>query len=319
MYFPDRGCVRPLRHLYGYAAAPTARKARGCGWFTPAMPAYRAWMILLVSPTCPVVADFAGHHHINCLFHRSGSQLSVDAHFQSLQHRSSATHCHLTSNHPRLCPSSVNVLKQFFFVSLVLWLHCAFVDYVIVLLYCSHVKFLWLTSTSEMELGHILWPSDPGIQRPGDPVDSVTMFYSELQMSTYVWRKYSQAKEFLIIIGKVKVHCMDWHPVIPVQQQTPDNDFCHFSISNVRFAFWAFLENRKTRVSYRVKTMTRWTGRERWPKWPIDPVTQWPSSMSAWRRDEDVVSSLVWTRRTICERDGTRWSSCERVRTGLHV
>jgi len=28
-------------------------------------------------------------------------------------------------------------------------------------------------------------PSDPGIQRPGDPVDPVTLFY-ELQMSTYV-------------------------------------------------------------------------------------------------------------------------------------
>ena len=29
-------------------------------------------------------------------------------------------------------------------------------------------------------------PSDPGIQRPGDPVDPVTLFYNELQMSTYV-------------------------------------------------------------------------------------------------------------------------------------
>jgi len=29
-------------------------------------------------------------------------------------------------------------------------------------------------------------PSDPGIQRPGDPVDPVTPFYNELQMSTYV-------------------------------------------------------------------------------------------------------------------------------------
>jgi len=47
-------------------------------------------------------------------------------------------------------------------------------------------------------------PSDPGIQRPGDPVDPVTLFYNELQMSTYVLKKYSQAKEFLIIIGKSK-------------------------------------------------------------------------------------------------------------------
>ena len=29
-------------------------------------------------------------------------------------------------------------------------------------------------------------PSDPGIQRPGDPVDPVTLFYNKLQMSTYV-------------------------------------------------------------------------------------------------------------------------------------
>ena len=62
----------------------------------------------------------------------------------------------------------------------------------------------------EMELGrsHFVTqrPSDPGIQRPGDPVDPVTLFYNELQMS----KKYSQAKEFLIIVGKkVKVYCMD--------------------------------------------------------------------------------------------------------------
>jgi len=48
---------------------------------------------LFMSPTCPVVADFARHHQINCLFHHSGSQPSVDAHFQSLHH-SSGTHCH---------------------------------------------------------------------------------------------------------------------------------------------------------------------------------------------------------------------------------
>jgi len=31
---------------------------------------------------------------------------------------------------------------------------------------------------ADMELDHILWPSDP--------VDPVTLFYNELQMSTYV-------------------------------------------------------------------------------------------------------------------------------------
>jgi len=40
-----------------------------------------------------------------------------------------------------------------------------------------------------------------------------------------------------------------------------------------------FSKTGKTRVSHRVKMMTWWPGRERWPKWPIDPMTQfhvWP-------------------------------------------
>ena len=39
-------------------------------------------------------------------------------------------------------------------------------------------------------------PSDPGIQRPGDPVDPVTLFYNELQMSTYVRRSILRPKNF---------------------------------------------------------------------------------------------------------------------------
>ena len=67
---------------------------------------------------------------------------------------------------------------------------------------------------------------------------------------------------------------MDWHPVISVQKQTPDNDFCHFSISNVRCVFWAFFRKlEKLPVSHRVKMMTLWPGCERWPKWHGDPMT----------------------------------------------
>ena len=44
---------------------------------------------------------------------------------------------------------------------------------------------------------------------------------------------------------------------------------------------WTFFENRKNSGLTSGQMMTRWPGRERWPKWPIDPVTQWPSSMSA--------------------------------------
>jgi len=39
-------------------------------------------------------------------------------------------------------------------------------------------------------------PSDPGIQRPGDPVDPVTLLYNELQMSTYVWEVFSGQRIF---------------------------------------------------------------------------------------------------------------------------
>ena len=83
------------------------------------------------------------------LLHHSGSQLPVDAHFQSL-HRSYATHCHLTSNHPRLCPSSVNVLKHSLFVSLFLTQFC---DSTAPSWTCNSsailatLKFFWLTLT----------------------------------------------------------------------------------------------------------------------------------------------------------------------------
>ena len=39
-------------------------------------------------------------------------------------------------------------------------------------------------------------PSDSGIQRPGDPVDPVTLFYNELQMSTYVSISILKPKNF---------------------------------------------------------------------------------------------------------------------------
>ena len=117
---------------------------------------HRTWMILFVSPTCPVVADFTRRHHINCLFHHSGSQPSVDAHFQSL-HRSCATHCHLTNNHPRLCSSSANVSKHSFhqsFPNIVLWLNCAFMDFITLLyLQLSGSLAEWLARWTHAQKG----------------------------------------------------------------------------------------------------------------------------------------------------------------------
>jgi len=55
-----------------------------------------------------------------------------------------------------------------------------------------------------MELGHILLPSDPGIQQPGDPVDPVTLFCNELHMPTNVADKRLHGQEvcqFLSLFG----------------------------------------------------------------------------------------------------------------------
>ena len=50
-------------------------------------------------------------------------------------------------------------------------------------------------------------PSDPGIQRPGDPVDPMTLFYNELQMSTYVADKRLQwARGLPVFIAVWRLH-----------------------------------------------------------------------------------------------------------------
>ena len=50
-------------------------------------------------------------------------------------------------------------------------------------------------------------PSDTGIQRPGNPVDPVTLFYNELQMSTYVADKRLQwARGLPVFITVWRLH-----------------------------------------------------------------------------------------------------------------
>jgi len=50
-------------------------------------------------------------------------------------------------------------------------------------------------------------PSDPGIQRPGDAVDPVTLFYNEFQMSTYVADKRLQwAGGLPVFIAVCRLH-----------------------------------------------------------------------------------------------------------------
>jgi len=44
-------------------------------------------------------------------------------------------------------------------------------------------------------------PSDAGIQRPGDPVDPVTLFYNERQMSTVVDKRLQWARGLPVFIA----------------------------------------------------------------------------------------------------------------------
>jgi len=79
---------------------------------------------------------------------------------------------------------------------------------------------------------------------------------------------------------------MDWQPVISVQQQTPDNGFCHFSISFQHFKCTFCILG----IFRKPEKLGSHTGSKWWPGDPdvkddpndplIDPVTQWPSSMS---------------------------------------
>ena len=83
----------------------------GCKTTTQSMLQIR-WAYLLTSRVlCSVwVLALEHQHNRHCI------PSSFNAHFQSL-HQCCGTHCHLTSSHHRLFPSSANVCKHCFFVS----------------------------------------------------------------------------------------------------------------------------------------------------------------------------------------------------------
>jgi len=131
---------------------------------------------------------------------------------------------------------------------------------------------------SEMELGHKMWPSDPGIQQPGDPVDPVTLFCNELQMSTYVWRSILRPKNFLIIIGKSKssLHGLtssDFSPTTDTWQWLLS--FQHFKCTFCILGI--FFENRKNSGLTRGQNddlVTQTWKMTQMTHWPGDPMTQ---------------------------------------------
>jgi len=68
---------------------------------------------------------------------------------------------------------------------------------------------------------------------------------------------------------------MDWHPVISLQQQTPDNDFISFQMYVLHFGH--FYKNRKNWGLTPGQMMTRWPGDPDVKDDPNDPLTRWPN------------------------------------------
>jgi len=149
-------------------------------------------------------------------------------------------------------------------------------------------------------------PSDPGIQRPGDPVDTVILFCNELQcrltLQTNVCNEWARGLPVFITVRRLhasgKENFEDQLLNVNGVSMTDGRIFTKISVYLYIFILGFFSKTGKTRVSHRVKMMTRWIGRERWPKRPIDPVTQWPSSTSGVQWQE--VNSWVQTGRAVC-------------------
>jgi len=104
-------------------------------------------------------------------------------------------------------------------------------------------------------------PSDPGIQRPKDPVDPVTLFYNELQMSTYAADKRLQWARGLPVFMAV------WRLHVSGKQHFEDH-LLNVNISmTVERIFtkiyifislsWVLSKTGKNRISHRVKMMTQ--------------------------------------------------------------
>ena len=148
---------------------------------------------------------------------------------------------------------------------------------------CHRLQNVMTDSRAEMELGHILWPSDPVTRESSDPETQLTWWLCSIMNSKcrLMCAEVFSGQSIFIIIGKSKssLHGLtssDFSITTDTWQWLLS--FQHFKCTFCILCI--FSKTGKSRVSHRVKMMTRRPVRERWPKWPIDPVTQWPSSMS---------------------------------------
>jgi len=139
-----------------------------------------------------------------------------------------------------------------------------------------------------MELGHIFWPSDPVTRESKDPETQLTHVDLCCRQMFAMGKRFASFYRCLASARFWKVKF--WRLVIK-RQYFNDGWMDYHKNIYIFILPWAFFENRKTRVSHRVKMMTRWPGRERWP---IDPVTQWPISMSGRQQTSPPVRCRPW-------------------------
>ena len=163
-----------------------------------------------------------------------------------------------------------------------------------------------------MELGHILWPSDPVTRESRDPVDPVTQFYNELQISTYVADKCLQwARVLPVFIAVCPLHAsgkynFEDHLLNVSISMTVARIFTKIYI--IISLSWAFFRKPEKLSSH--------AGSKWWPGDPDvkdDPLTRWTNDPVPC-----LISTRSFSRETAaawCGRGVHRLSPCTRVYT----
>jgi len=142
---------------------------------------------------------------------------------------------------------------------------------------CHRLQNVMTDSRAETELGHILWPSDPVTRESSDPETQLTWWLCSIMNSKcrLMCEEVFSGQSIFIIIGKSK---SSLHGLTSSDFSITTDTWqwlCHFSISNVRFAFYAFFRKPENLGSH--------TGSKWWPGNPYvkddpnDPLTRWPN------------------------------------------
>ena len=132
-----------------------------------------------------------------------------------------------------------------------------------------------------MELGHILWPSDPVTQESRDTEIQLTRWPCSIMNSKcrlMCDEVLSRQSIFNNHIGKSKSSLQgktssDFSPTTDTWQWLLS--FQHFKCTFCILGI--FSKTGKTRVSHRVKMMTRWPGDPDVKGNPNDALTRWPN------------------------------------------